>query len=437
MSEGQLRIESSGKWLGTHETATQPLVPRPSFRRQLSSPMAGIPDSPSSSQGSRSEREGASRPPPVESTVHGAEPPLPDHHFWRIRSIAKRPPLQRQPSDLVLVLPRPERVIDIGEESKREPGGSVLGGLGASLARSLSMSLSSLSQRGKVDERERQPVMLDEAICRICFDQLTEGETWRLECQCKGDMALAHEQCALRWFNLRGNRLCEVCGSEVENLPVILERRREGENGTTDGSGAATAGAAAADETVLPRRYRDVPMVFIAAAVAYFCFFEQMLVSQQGKDAVSVSIPASLILAVTTITIAARTDPSKLWGLGLMQFFFVVIVAQLTFSLGHVGGVGACFIGGFVGTVGTIVVYSVIRDMRRYHSRTREPLDVPHGMGIAANQGEEMVERGIDSPDQLRSDPVDTAAGDSDSHRSRQSNQPPASSGGGLEEVRP
>lgn len=47
----------------------------------------------------------------------------------------KRPPLQRQPSDLVLVLPRPERVIDIGEESKREPGGSVLGGLGASLAR--------------------------------------------------------------------------------------------------------------------------------------------------------------------------------------------------------------------------------------------------------------------------------------------------------------
>jgi E3 ubiquitin-protein ligase DOA10 len=73
-------------------------------------------------------------------------------------------------------------------------------------SRTLSLSLSSLSQKAKADERERQPVMLDEAICRICLDQLTEGESWRLECHCKGDMALAHEECAVRWFNLRGRR---------------------------------------------------------------------------------------------------------------------------------------------------------------------------------------------------------------------------------------
>lgn len=72
-----------------------------------------------------------------------------------------------------------------------------------------------------------------------------------------------------------------MCGSEVENLPVILERRREGEDGTVDA--AANGGAAAADAAVLPRRYRDVPMVFVAAAVAYFCFFEQMLVGLRGS----------------------------------------------------------------------------------------------------------------------------------------------------------
>lgn len=86
-----------------------------------------------------------------------------------------------------------------------------------------------------------------------------------------------------------------------------------------------------------------------------------------------------------------------------------------------------------MGTVGTIVVYSVTRDMLHYHSRTREPPNVPHGMGIAAIEGEEMAERGSGSPEQRQSDSVDTRALDG----SRESNQPPASSGGGLEELRP
>jgi hypothetical protein len=71
-----------------------------------------------------------------------------------------------------------------------------------------------------------------------------------------------------------------VCGSDVENLPVLLERRGDGEGGAPGGgsSVAVPGGAEPAEEPAIPRKYRNIPMVLMAATLAYFCFFEQMLV---------------------------------------------------------------------------------------------------------------------------------------------------------------
>ncbi|MBA0745260.1 hypothetical protein Gogos_007840 [Gossypium gossypioides] len=129
----------------------------------------------------------------------------------------------------------------------------------------------------------------DEAVCRICLVELCEGgETLKMECSCKGELALAHKDCAVKWFSIKGNKTCDVCKQEVQNLPVTLLRIQ---------SIRAQNGALQADAQGY-RVWQEVPVLVIVSMLAYFCFLEQLLVGKMGTGAIAISLPFSCVLGL-------------------------------------------------------------------------------------------------------------------------------------------
>lgn len=62
-------------------------------------------------------------------------------------------------------------------------------------------------------------------MCRICLLEFKDGrQVLKMECSCKGELALAHEECAVKWFSIKGNKTCDICKQDVKNLPVTLMR---------------------------------------------------------------------------------------------------------------------------------------------------------------------------------------------------------------------
>ncbi|CAO1942279.1 unnamed protein product [Urochloa humidicola] len=62
-----------------------------------------------------------------------------------------------------------------------------------------------------------------ERNCRICHLGLDSAATESgagmvLGCSCKDDLSRAHKQCAETWFKIRGNKICEICGSTACNV---------------------------------------------------------------------------------------------------------------------------------------------------------------------------------------------------------------------------
>jgi hypothetical protein len=66
-------------------------------------------------------------------------------------------------------------------------------------------------------------------MCLICLEPLTSedfmsGEAISLDCQCRGDLALRHRACAIKWSRVKGDAVCDICKSTVANLPTPSPR---------------------------------------------------------------------------------------------------------------------------------------------------------------------------------------------------------------------
>ncbi|KAA3489562.1 E3 ubiquitin-protein ligase MARCH7-like isoform X3 [Gossypium australe] len=233
----------------------------------------------------------------------------------------------------------------------------------------------------------------DEAVCRICLVELCEGgETLKMECSCKGELALAHKDCAVKWFSIKGNKTCDVCKQEVQNLPVTLLRIQ---------SIRARNGALQADAQGY-RVWQEVPVLVIVSMLAYFCFLEQLLVGKMGTGAIAISLPFSCVLGLlssmtsstmgrlhifllTEIFVNCCQDISNfkpdlsysvqrrfVWVYASIQFALVVFFAHIFYSLVKVQSILSILLATFSGfgiaMSGSSIIVETLRWRRRWQA---------------------------------------------------------------------
>ncbi|KAL3536281.1 hypothetical protein ACH5RR_004742 [Cinchona calisaya] len=201
----------------------------------------------------------------------------------------------------------------------------------------------------------------EEAVCRICLVELGEGsETLKMECNCKGELALAHQDCAVKWFSIKGNKTCDVCNQEVQNLPVTLLRIQGGQ----------PRGRAVRSIEVQYRLWQDVPVLVIVSMLAYFCFLEQLLVSKMRSGAIAIALPFSCILGLlASMTSTTMVRRRYAWIYATIQFTLVVLFAHVFYTLLHVQAVLAVLLATFAGFGGAMCGTSILFQFLNWRSR--------------------------------------------------------------------
>ncbi|KAJ0234884.1 hypothetical protein HA466_0270060 [Hirschfeldia incana] len=163
----------------------------------------------------------------------------------------------------------------------------------------------------------------EEAVCRICMVELGEdSEAFKMECMCKGELALSHKACTIKWFSIKGNITCDVCKQVVKNLPVTLLRVEDSSSQDRSSSRRAL------------NEWQDVPVLVIVSMLAYFCFLEQLLVMEMKSSAVAVALPFSCIIGLLASVISTTmVKRSYVWIFATVQFGLVVLFGHVFYSV--------------------------------------------------------------------------------------------------------
>ncbi|XP_062107062.1 uncharacterized protein LOC133818298 isoform X2 [Humulus lupulus] len=218
----------------------------------------------------------------------------------------------------------------------------------------------------------------EEAVCRICFVELGEGgDTLKMECSCKGELALAHQECAVKWFSIKGNKTCDVCKRDVKNLPVTLLKIQNPPQILRRPPAAPQH-----RETIRYRIWQDIPVLVMVSMLAYFCFLEQLLVSDLGPRALAISLPFSCVLGLLSSMIASTmVSRSYIWAYASFQFAIVILFAHIFYTILNVNPILSVLLSSFTGfgiaisTNTLLVEYLRWRTSRQMQS-TRQQIEI-------------------------------------------------------------
>ncbi|XP_006656056.1 uncharacterized protein LOC102711074 [Oryza brachyantha] len=233
-------------------------------------------------------------------------------------------------------------------------------------------------------EEDAGSVVADEdaLVCRICMVALSEeagggagSGTLKLECRCKGELALAHGDCAVKWFSIKGNATCDVCNHEVLNLPVTLRRVHDRQQLIQE---AVAAASAAGDDITGNQRggyrygrvWRGTTILVIVSMLAYFCFLEQLLVGDHGTAALAISLPFACVLGLfSSLTTTKMVSRKYVWIYSAVQYLFIVLFTHLFYRYVRLQAVIAIILSTFAGFGVAICANAVLLQIIRWRAR--------------------------------------------------------------------
>ncbi|KAG6404385.1 hypothetical protein SASPL_136631 [Salvia splendens] len=88
-----------------------------------------------------------------------------------------------------------------------------------------SVEMVDLESGAEESKLHRTRIIKDCRICHLSMDATNQesGIPIELGCSCKDDLAASHKQCAEAWFKIKGNKICEICGSIAQNVVGVNE----------------------------------------------------------------------------------------------------------------------------------------------------------------------------------------------------------------------
>ncbi|CAJ1979311.1 unnamed protein product [Sphenostylis stenocarpa] len=234
------------------------------------------------------------------------------------------------------------------------------------------------------EDANGEDIAEEEAVCRICLVDLCEGgETFKLECSCKGELALAHQECAIKWFTIKGNKTCDVCKEEVRNLPVTLLRIQSVRNRNNG------ANRSQLEDANGYRVWQEVPVLVIVSMLAYFCFLEQLLVGKMGTGAIAISLPFSCVLGLlSSMTSSTMVKSRFIWIYASVQFALVVLFAHIFYSVVHVQSVLSILLATFAGFGVVMSGSSILVEFYRWRRRLQALSEQRQGPQVMPQAGQ-------------------------------------------------